>query len=508
MTRLYELIIWLLVIILLSTLASSLRTEQFVDINTLSDQFSKLAVGALGSNPKNANNINSKVVLIPSEDDLLKSGIMKPNLTKGLAGKDSISTRSCSDNSGDGQGLMSSIDSNKDGCGIIIDDQGYNLMSSSTTLNMYWSLYKNNNSLPLEIDDSGNLIKFLLHRPVVFTVNNSAPQVIDWSKVPFLFNTNRLVEPSNGWRVKEYENSNNILGLPIKPMPLNNGGSNFFPNLNKPLRDVLLEKANAIDEKTEIVRNNIVMPLNIVYYYTKRDEHFGNSWKLNPNMTGTCLSLTKDSTYIQSKFINAKAQGASKNTTISVVFKVKLTSSTGTNRDPIFEKSQPVLNITGKDNTGLRNIINIQTLSVDQRQSIAGGYEEIKSKNLNFNNKYACLLFANAEKDTSNNSISSSLSTASYIWIPVNVLVDIAYITSPTMKVIVATYYDPETNKRHTIFDHKYSSGAVVNDIHDQIKISNELCLNTSERKNIIDVPFAEVSFGMVDLEKWFYSQN
>lgn len=505
MNRLLELIFMLVIIILISTLASSLKqtnemfTEsQVTDINVISDNLGKTGLAALASCPSNI--IPSFIRLIPSLDDLLKSNYLKPEYTKGLAGMDTINSRSCNDENA--LSLVSNMNSNKNDCSVLIDLQPYNLRATSVKLNVV----DITNDQMLVVPDK-DLMDFLLKRPVFFTLGTSKAYVIDFNRSTnaFVFTTQSIskINELKGFAV------NKPVVIPIKTVVATT--SNFFPTQKTDIVNVFSDKKSNVGSLTNSKLSSVEIQLDM--YYVKRTENFGNSVRLE---SGEHTKKLSTSPYITSIIDKVKIPRDPlrpehvKNPTVSVTFRVNLKNNGGNWVD----NWQHLLKIGstgwGDCNTAGRGIliIEVRPRSVRKTNYEGNGFVESSPADLN----WACLDFTNVERDTNGTNIVSQCggSNRLNLWMPTSTDVDIAYIVSPTLKVAVASWYDSKTKQRHMTFVHKYHTSNKINDVVTSFRTINDLCVsNIAARaldKSVINVSKVELSYGMVNLYDWFYS--
>lgn len=505
MNRFLELIFILVIIILISTLASSLKpiTENFAlgetsDINIISDNLGKTGLAALSSCPSNI--IPSFIRLIPSLDDLLNSNFLKPEYTRGLAGINTLTSRTCNDETS--KSLVSNMDSNKKDCSVLIDLQPYNLRANSMKLNII-SITEDK----LVVVPDKNFIDFLLRRPVFFTLETSKAYTIDFNRStkPFVFTTLPISKVND---MKAFGPTEPI-AIPIKTIVSTT--SNFFPTQNAYIKDVFARKKANVKSLTNTNMASIDALFNV--YYAKRSENFGNSVKLD---NGENTKRFSTSPYILSLIDKIKIPKEPlkpenvKNPTISTTFRLNLKNNGGNWVD----NWQHLLKIGsegwGDCDTPGRGILLVaaRPRSVRYTDVDGSGFAETSPADLN----WACLDFTNVERDTSGTNIINACGGQNrlVLWIPTNIDVDIAYIVSPTMKLAAATWYDQKAKKRQFTFLHKYHTGNRINDVVNTIRTVENLCVSSiagrALDKSVISVSNVEVSYGMLNLYEWFYS--
>jgi hypothetical protein len=517
MTRLLELIIILFVIILISTFASSLKYEGFVDtgIDAISSDLGTMGLNAISSNPSSTS--KTFIQIVPTLDDLFDSNYLKSTVSNNNSGNtkesQSLSARTCSVGSKDvPSSLMATMNSNKNDCSINIDLQNYNFMATTTTLKVYikrtLDSYSNNSSNDdvLQVVPDDKFKEFLLQRPVVFTINNSKPYNIDWGR-----NGNRMLFTTLPIKtVQGYSEDNTVAySLPIKSVSPTT--SNFFPNQANDMKTTLntINTLQLSVKNNPKVDNNTFIEVNVVMYYLKRDDSFGNKVVVGNDKISSSIT---DNPYInsilqkykvpKSPFTTAQLQ----NPTFSITFTLRVGNQGG---NAWWFKAWPqMISVGGNANTncdiGGRGILLVE-LRPDSVRKSAGPYIESSP----INPAYSGLDFTNQEK--SGNSINGcgSAENRGLLWIPTGIDVNISYIVSSTMKVITAKFYDPKAEKKHITFAHSYNNGQTINDILGSIRGLDKIYINNQVKKNNFDansfiVNNIELSYGMMDVLEWY----
>ena len=508
MNRLLELIILLVVIILISTFASSVNNKEMFatpapSIESVSSDLVLSGFADVASSP--TSNIRSFVALVPTLDDLLSTNYLQPQYSQGLAGTNSIYARSCGDKKGT---IFTEMDSNKDKCGVMVDLQAYKLKSTSLRLKV--RVVSNPNSVFVVPDEK--FVNLLMLRPVFLTIDGSQPYCLDFTRnTPYMFTTVGIptVNVYNKFPTDWME-------LPLKRVQSTN--SNFFPVQTRDLPTVLSEKGKIIANITGNHQKEVV-EVDVVVYYVERVEKFGSTLKLPDTANSTSFSnnayISKIVSQIQSPTAPLTVFNVN-NPTISVTFSISVATPTDTTQPAWWTTNwQPILSIAGNgtssscDSSG-RGILHVEMRPTTFRMSNNFG---IPFNEITFNTMYYCLDFTNVEDNSATGQIVDGCGgiNRSILWLPVGVKVDIAYIVSPTMKVIAAKYYDPTTKRRELTFVHLFNTGSNINDIYNCITQVPDLTVwNNIKRYNMDQSTFnlsnIEVSYGMKDLYNWYRS--
>ena len=498
MTRLLDSVIILVVIILISTLASSLKKEHFadqsIDIDTVSRSLGELGLNLFGANPGSPS--KSFISMVPTLDDLLKSNFLRPEFTNGLAGANSISSRTCMNNSSTSKSLMSSMDSNKNDCNLLIDLQPYNFMATNIVLQVYLT---DTNSKFLKIKPDANFVEFLLRRPVVFTVNNSKPYKINWG-TNFLFTD--LVIPS----VDVYKNNmTETFMLPIDKAE--SVALNFFPVQALSVENIIANKIN--DNKAFQGKAGDLVELNVTAYYLKRDDTVPSKISLADESTSVSLNDNASLSKILTTYKFPKDPFKPENL-LNPTFSVNFTLNVGVKQIPSNWPSLLSVADNGLSDCSVkgRSILLVEVRPEAQRKSAAlSSYVESQQSNPNF----TCLDFTNQEKDTGNNTIDAcGINNKATIWVPNGVNVDISYIVSPSLKVVVAKYF--KDGVPHVTFSHNFHKQPfILNDIITGIRALEKVyvvnqCKRNNYNKEDYRVSNINVSYGVNDLYEWFKS--
>jgi hypothetical protein len=505
MNRLLELVCILIVIILLSTFAASMKKEQFSnDIDTISNNIALSGLADLASSPSSA--IRSFVKLVPNLDDLLNSSYLRSEYTNGLTGINTMSARTCSDNQGS---LLANMNSNKNSCGMLIDLQSYSFKARTLKLQVVTNQTTPNT---LVVSPSKDLIDFLLLRPAFFTLEDSKPYCLDLLRnTPFLFTTAGI--PS----VNVYKNfPTNKVSIPIKTPSTTS--TNFFPNQTRTLTDILKIKLQNIRAITSRPTENVV-EVNFTLYYVSRDEKNGNilTMNSNPNGSGT-TAYFRDNSYMTS-IINIVKSPADPLTTANVrnpvftlCFSLFVQRTNDSTSPPWWlSEARPIVKVAGSgsatcDNNG-RGLI----LAELRPQSLRTSNWTFKENGVS-SGKYYCLDFTNVERNNTTNNVVDGCGTQNRlgIWLPTGLNIDIAFIISPTMKLAVGSYYDPEAKQKNITYVHQYHNSSTINDIYNTLLSTDNLCVDNMITKmnydpSVFKLSNVELSYGMKNLHEWFY---
>jgi hypothetical protein len=507
MTRLLELIIILFVIILISTFAGSLK-EGFVDsgIDAVSRDLGVLGLNAIGANPNSG--FKSFVAFVPTLDDLLKSNYIKKEFSAGLNGAESISARTCSEETNTNNSLMAAMNSNKNDCNVFVDLQQYSFMATTIKLQIFVS-GTDNTVLVIKPDD--NFKNFLLRRPVVFTIDNSKPYLIDWGR-----NSNRMLFTTYPIKsVQKYKDDTSLsYKLPIKQTTVS--ATNFFPAQANDILTTIKNKNQALLKVTGNVSAtpNTTVDGNVIIYYLKRKDNFGN--KVSLSDSNASVSITNNS-YINSILQKYKipktpyTKEQLQNPTLTVNFTLRV-GNIGDN--PWWFSQWPsIISIGSNTNVncdnGGRGILLVELRPTSYRQSST--YNNPYIETAPSNPAYSCADFTNVERNVSNTNWVGACGDQdrALLWFPTGVNVDISYIVSSSMKVIVASFYDPITKTKQLIYTHNY--GVNYNDIIGTIRGIDNIYINNVAKRNNYDinqfkVSNIEVSYGMQDLYEWYNS--
>jgi hypothetical protein len=497
----------LVVIIVLSLLASSLRTERFAvpssNINKTSQDAAALGLGDLASAPSSA--VRSSVALVPTLDDLLTSAYLQPDYTRGLAGTESISARTCPDDDLGNTTLAASMDSNKTNCSVVIDLQPYTFRSAGLQLKVLASK-SNGNSLVVIPDKA--FMELLLLRPAFFTVENSQPYSIDYMGVtPFLFST---IGIANVNTYKSFPHTS--FTLPLKTLP--NTPTTLFPVNTIPVMSVLNQKVQHIRRVSGDATADVVA-VKVAAYYVKRKESFGNSVAVRNSETTAYLS---SSPYITSLISTIKSPPSTmnpsnvSNPTFSVAFDIAVKSPAKGVAPWWIKNWQHVMHVAGDtwgycDNSG-RGILLVEMRPATYRTSNVWNWPFAESEPMD--GSYYCLDFTNVERHSVTKQVDAcGGQNRGYLWLPTGVSVSIVCIISPSMKVIAAKYYDPVKQQKELIFSHLYHTGNNMNDIHTTLTSTTSLAVENLATKtglssSEIGVSNIEVSYGMKSLREWF----
>ena len=511
MNRLLELVFMLVVIVFLATFASSFRNKEAFDapasdIDQVSGDLAASGLADLDSSP--TSHIRSFIKLIPNLDDLLSAGYLRPDYTSGLVGAESISARTCKDERGS---LVSGMDSNKKGCTLIMDLQPYKFRSTTLKLKLNVGGTKEN-ILALTTDKA--FIDMLLMRPVFVSVEGSQPYCLDLVRnTPFLYTTSYFPTVTT---YNQFPTS--YMEIPIKTVPTTN--TNFFPAQTRNLTDVVAQKQAHVCAVTGIAPNDLAfVEANATIYYLQREDKFGNSLEV-ANSAG--VAYFADNPYLNSIQNKISRPPSTITTTdvsnpcLSVCFTVFVAQPGDLTQPPWWVNDyQGLLKVASDgwatcDAAG-RGIALVQLVPSAVRAATTANCPYAESSPPS--GKLYCLQFTNVEEDNISGQVTSTCGGVnnSEIWLPTGVSVDIAYIISPTMKLIVATYFDPSTNERNFTYTHLYNTGSSINAIYSSlINVPNlcvdNLCKRTNLDPNTFKVSNIQVSYGMVDLYEWFYS--
>ena len=511
MNRLLELVFMLVIIILISVFASSLRTEGFdvpaSSIDSVSSDLAMSGLSDLSSSPTNT--IKSFIKLVPTLDDLLSAAYLKPEYTQGLVGANSISARTCSDDKGN---LTSSMDSNKINCGVLIDLQPYHFKSTSLTMKV---LARSTTSNTLVVIADKSLLDFLLLRPVFTTIDGSKPFCLDLARnTPSLYTTFNIptVNVYNQFPV-------NIMSIPIKDVPKSN--SNFFPVQTQSIISVLQNKMQSVMDVTGSRDQAFIVEVLATLYYVDRDDNFGNSLVVDDAAN---LAYFSDNSYMTSLINQIKSPtppltvASVSNPVLSVCFTVNITRPGDLTQPPWWSNDWHSLLKIGSaswstcDEPG-RGVLLVEMRPQSARTSTIWNWPYSETPPVS--GKYYCLDFTNVEASNSSGQIVDVCGgyNRSTLWLPTGVDVNIVYIVSPSVKIIVAKWYDLDTKQRQVTFVHLYNTGSTVNDIYRSMINLGDLCVDNQVKRlnldpNTFKVSGIEVSFGMRNLYNWMYSSN
>jgi hypothetical protein len=522
MKRLFEVILILVFIIVLSVVFSSIKKEPFSQIDSISNDLSMSGLNAIAGSPLN-NVIRPFINLVPTFNDLLATGYIKSDLTRNLGGFDNIMARTCNDvNVGDETSLLSMSNSNKTGCQIMVDLQKYKFMSRDVgSLN----IYANSTTSTLSVVPDEVLKTLLLYRPafIVFEAT-SRPYMLNFAGMnPFLFSTQNI---SN---VDVYNRINTTrFNLPIRE--INRTNRNFFGSLSQgqDIITLLRSKKKRIDATTDDSNNIISMKATI--FYLKIDSSFGNSLELQDGISmGYITRVDNNNNMTINNYLATTLMSYGtlpkaplrdidlRNPTLSVQFSIYVGKPNTLSK--WMNNWIHVLKVGGERNNGSceltgRGILLVEMKPSSERRVSRWGNPYVERRDLNTD--YVCLDFTNVEVDAISNRIVSSGECGGQnratLWIPTGVKVDIAYIVSATMKVVVASYFDKEKGERQMTFHQVYHNGTVVNAIKTTIQtlktlvVQNLFMANNSLDPNEFKLSNVKLSYGMMDLNNWYNS--
>lgn len=522
MTRLFNVILILVFIIVLSVVFSSLKTEPFSQIDSISNELASTGLNAIAGSPLN-NAIRPFVNLVPTFNDLLASGYIKSDLTQNLGGFDNIMARTCKEINVDSEtSLLSLSNSNKTDCQLMVDLQKYKFMSTDVgTL----SIYANSTTNVLRVVPDKVVQSLLLYRPVFIIFEaTSRPYMLNYAGMnPYLF-TNQNID-----NVDVYNRVNaSIANIPIREVTRTN--RNFFGAFaNGPdVVSLLRSKKNRLDMTTD--NKNNVIDMKATIYYLKIDSSFGNLFSLQDGTsTGYLTRIDNANNMLINNYLATTLMTYAsipkaplrdidlRNPTLSVQFSLYIEKPTAASK--WFNNWVGVLKVGGERNNSScdlsgRGILLVEIKPRSERRVSRWGNPYIERNDMNMD--FICLDFTNVEVDAGTNRTVSGGECGSQnratIWIPTSTKVDIAYIVSPTMKVVVASYYDKEKAERKIIFHQIYHNGTVVNALRTTIQtlrtlvVQNLFMTNNSLDPSAFKLSNVKVSYGMMDLISWFKS--
>jgi hypothetical protein len=489
MDKLWQLIIILLVIIILSVLADGIHFETFAEdkLTRVSNDIASLGVNLFASNPNSS--LKSSITLEANKMDVLQSGLVKPEVSKGLVLSESLDYRACTEPTDDNS-LQLSFNSNPTNtCGLTIDLQKYRLLATTIPITLITdATYENK----LAIVPDNNFVKFLLLRPIVFTINNSVPYTIAYDKL--LYTTFNISNVS-----KFNKDMSTIFLMPIKQPPRTQ--STFFLPNRPTLSTVMRNSMNQIKNKGSSTSTIIY---NFDVYYIKRDDSInGNKVKL-PNKTIT--TKLNDNAYFENIFNTYRStkqpRSLLSNPTFSVSFKLGINSAS-----PWWMNNWIHIMSVSSAPTNTCNLAGRGILLVESRPASArlqGNPPDFVESKPN-NPKFVCLDFTNVEEISQNRFDNCGNMNRNILWIPADTEVDIICIISASMKIVAAKFtYE---GKKHLIFTHMYMpyTNAILHTIQSSkdIHVTNLALLNKIHEMTI-KVSDVEVSYGVADLYKWF----
>jgi hypothetical protein len=512
MSRILDIIIILVVTIILSVWTSISMTkperEEFQDISVISRNISQSGMNAIACAPSSP--AQTTILLGPTLNDLFNTRFLKPEYTQNLGGIDNLNARSCLQ--GKSNSLSATLDSNKTDCDITIDFQSYTLNAISLGK---LCVSPQTSRTELVVAPDQNMISFLLHRPIFFTLDNSRPYMIDFiGRNPYLFSTYKISSVT-GYRDAGAE----WVRIPIRQLIPN--GTNLFRSNTKDILNII----NETRENLRVVngKRQDYVDLSVTLYCAKIKASLGDIVSV-PDSSHTAFmrraneTPTTNMALMLSRF-NAtpplSANNDQRNPTLSVRFTVKIARPNTGGVPQWMRQWNSLLKIGDDDwehcNLQGRGILLVETRPWSIRNTGNIPFREVGASSTDF----VCLDFTNVDVDINSENVvdwCGSERSRVYLWIPTGVSVNVAYIVSSTMKIVVASFYDEESKKKQLIFSHSYQNGSVMNGIRPTIRqFQNITVQNLVNRKNMDPSVFSltnvSTSYGMMDIQDWFSTQ-
>lgn len=515
MSRIWDLVVILVLTIILSLWTSSTLTkthvkETFQDIDTISRNVSTSGMNAIACAPSSA--AQTTIRLGPTFNDLLATRFIKNELTTGLGGMDGISARTCS--YGDVNSLRAGMNSSRTECDVEIDFQPYTMAAVSPG-KLKVSINSTQQTLSIIPDDV--FLSLLLHRPFFFVLESSRPYMINYSVMnPFKFSTHNI---SN---VQTYKNGGSpLFSLPIRP-PVSNG-TNLFAHQTLDVTEIIQRKSASVRRvHGSPVR---VVELELVLYCVKIKARLGDVLELPRTTPFAFIRRANDQSQTHlssmlSRFTTPAPLSSTsdqRNPTISTSFTVKISKPTTGTVPNWMNNWNSLLKIGGQgNNSGCdsngRGVLLVEMAPVN----IRGGWWMPFREEGRASTDYVCLHFTNTNVDIISERLvewCGGWDTRGVLWIPTGVNVDIAYIVSPSMKVMAATFFDETTRKKQLIFGNMYNVGSVVNGIRptlrqiQDIAVTN-LVVSQNMDPSVYNLSNVKVNYGMMDLHKWYFGTH
>lgn len=484
------------------------QREEFQDISVISRNISHSGMNAIACSPTTP--AQTTISLGPTLNDLFNSRFLKSEYTQNLGGIDGMNSRSCLQ--GKSSSLSAALNSNKNKCDITIDFQPYSMTAISLGK---VRVSPQTTRTDLVVAPDSNFISVLLHRPFFFVLENSRPYMFNFiSSNPFLLSTYKIANVT-GYR----DVRSDWVRIPIRQLIQN--ATNLFQTEKKDLLDIINETRENLIKVTN--KRQDYVNLNITIYCAKIKSSLGDIVSL-PDSSHTAFLRRANETptstiaMMLSKFTTPpplSVNNDQKNPTLSVRFTVKI-ARPNTGGVPQWMRHWNSLLKIGDDgwehcNLNGRGILLVETRPWSIRTSWNIPYREVGTSSTDF----VCLDFTDVDVDINSERIvdwCGSERSRVFLWIPTGVSVNVAYIVSSTMKVVVASFYDEETKKKQLIFNHIYQPGSVMNGIRPTIRqFQNITVQNLVNRRNmdpsIFSVSNVAVSYGMMDLHDWFNTQ-
>jgi hypothetical protein len=508
MNRLIELSIFLVAIISLAIITASVKThEHYADgaspnIDAISRDMADSGLRHLSSCPSSA--IKSFIKLVPNLDDLLSGAYLKEDYARGLAGMNSITARTCND--GKGTKLMSSVDSNKAYCTLMMDLQKYSFMS--TSINLAVSVAKSTDN-SISVYPNQELINFLLLRPAYIVIENSTPFILDLNRTtPFTYSTSAVPTVQG---LKSF-GSSTLFSLPVAP--ISRQGAKMFPATTQTsITKIIAQKVKDVSSAATVA--NKLVQLNMSVFYLDRDYNFANKVKLEDNNSSINVATSEYINSVFNKYRVPQSKGVISandmlNPVVSITFRVFGRRPTNSTDKPFWMgKWAPLLSVAASDggacDSASRSVCYVEVRPELYRTDKSYGNTLVEDKPSS--NQLMCIDFTNTERDINSSRIVDSCGQMrNVVWIPTGTDVDIAYIIGPSFKLVVASYY--QNKRRSMTFQHLYQCDSRVNDIVSGIKGGtlnvNNLCLKNNTDPNALRVSKVEMTYGMMNLQKWY----
>ena len=465
------------------------------DIERLSTDIANSGVKYLACCPTSP--VTSLVKLVPNIDDLLSGDYLKADYSAGLAGMNSIFSRSCDD--GNGDKLTTSVDSNKPYCSMIIDLQQYSLMRTNIHLVVDTA---NSTESTLYVYPNEEFLRFLLLRPVYVVFEQSMPYILDLNrKTPFIFARTGLPTVSG---FGDFSPTKPV-AIPLSRVP--NVGQKFFPSgLQLALPSVLRAKKSGIKD----VDTHYVSLDTTVFYAARQNVFMNNVTVPNQNISANVST----NQYMANMFKSYQQQTSIPQSLLqNPVVTIKFTVYTSRPADP--DATPPwmisrvgLLSVAttpdGSCGSG-RGICLVETQP--QLEQVLSNPAYVKSKPKQKNNRFIGLDFTNSERDPNSGVVMDQCGSANRatLWIPSGVTANIVCVMGPSFKLLVARY------EGNVVFVHQYHCGNRVNDILGTIQSTMPIMITNLCQKNEVDPLILGVSnlqfeYGMDNVYKWYTS--
>ena len=427
---------------------------------------------------------DSKIKLGITIEDVLNSGMFKYSYVSDLKKKEQVNRRVCPDFATSTNGTLEhAVNSGNDECKITLDEQEYQLRSRSLKLEVFLKQSHERQLVVKSQPMSDDFLDFLLLRPIFFMVNDSMPYSLVFDN--YLFATYAV---PNVIIYDRFPTDNNVFSVRNEY-----ADKNIVPDTQT--KTLAYQVFNARTTKQEYAA------LPFVVYYLNRVTQPGDTIVMG---SAKVMDLTRNqavNTYLQNVLV-----GNITNPVFSLEFTVNVPPDA--ERETHLRQPMTVLSIAGAGTSQTtcsyesRGIITVSTRN-EWLRSQPFPTKSFVRETTSANPNWTCLDFLNVSKDIANGNIVCGYDNSTQsIWVPCNEDIDIAYIVTPTMKVIVGTFYNINLQKRELIFVQNFqcedTQNALVKTI---IQLQGKLELKVTSNFGVKNVRF---QCGAINLRQWY----